>query len=98
MIQLSVLRSAPGKPQLLRQTLFESMLLQFAGAFVGLLLARFCFRYLAGVVLTAGRQLGNVKMEANVLWFTLVLTLVTSLLSGVGPAISPWRSDLYHLL
>jgi putative ABC transport system permease protein len=87
-----------GKLQLLRQALFESLLLALGGGAAGLLLARFCLGFLAGVVLTGGRQLGAVAIDANVLWFTLAVTLITGLLSGLGPAIPLWRADVHELL
>jgi putative ABC transport system permease protein len=87
-----------GKLQLIRQVLFESLLLALGGGAAGLLLARCCLGFLAGVVLTGGRQLGAVSIDATVLWFTLAVTLFTGLLSGFGPAISLWRADLHELL
>jgi predicted permease len=87
-----------GKLQLLRQTLFESLLVALVGGAAGLLLARVCSGFLAGVVLTGGRQLGAVALDARVLWFTLAVTLATGLLSGLGPAIPLWRADLHDLL
>jgi len=87
-----------GKLQILRQALLESLLLALGGGVAGLLLARFGLEYLTGVVLTGGRQLGAVTIDATVLWFTLAVTLITGLLSGFGPAISLWRTDIYDLL
>jgi putative ABC transport system permease protein len=94
------IRAAIGasKLQLLRQALSESLLLALGGGAAGLLLARFCLRFLAGVVLTGGRQLGEVAMDAKVLWFTLAVTLITGLLSGLGPAIPLWRANVHELL
>lgn len=87
-----------GKLQLLRQALSESLLLALGGGVAGLQLARFCLRFLAGVVLTGGRQLGEVAIDAKVLWFTLAVTLITGLLSGLGPAIPLWRADVHEWL
>jgi putative ABC transport system permease protein len=87
-----------GKLQLLRQALSESLLLALGGGAAGLLLARFCLGFLTGVVLTGGRQLGEVAMDAKVLWFTLATALITGLLSGFGPAIPLWRADVHDLL
>jgi predicted permease len=87
-----------GKLLLLRQALFEGLLLALGGGAVGLLLARFWLGFLAGVILTGGRQLGAVAIDAKVLWFTLAVTLITGLLSGLGPAIPLWRADIHDLL
>lgn len=83
-----------GKMQLLWQALFESLLLALAGGTAGLLVARFGLGFLSGVVLSGGRQLGAVTMDARVLWFTLAVTLITGLLSVLGPAIRLWRADV----
>jgi putative ABC transport system permease protein len=87
-----------GKMQLLWQALFESLLLALAGGAAGLLVARFCLRFLAGVVLTGGRQLGTVAIDSQVLYFTLAVALISGLLSGLGPAIPLWRADINDLL
>jgi putative ABC transport system permease protein len=87
-----------GKVQLLRQAVFESLLLALGGGAAGLLMARFCLRFLAVVVLTGGRQLGAVAIDAKVLWFTLAVALMTGLLSGLGPVIPLWRADVHELL
>jgi putative ABC transport system permease protein len=87
-----------GKMQLLWQALFESLLLALAGGAAGLLVARFCLGFLAAVVLTGGRQLGALTMDARVLWFTLIVALTSGLLSGLGPAIPLWRADVHDLL
>jgi len=76
-----------GKMQLLLKPLFESLLLTLAGGAAGLLLARFCLKFLSTVVLTGGRQLGAVAIDGNVFRFTLAVALITGLLSGLGPAI-----------
>ncbi len=87
-----------GKLQLLRQTLFESMLLGLGGGVIGLLLVRVCLQYLAGMVLTGGRQLGVVHIDVSVLSFTLVVSMLTGLLSGLAPATTLWRADIHELL
>jgi putative ABC transport system permease protein len=87
-----------GRLQLLRQALCENLLLGLAGGAVGLLLARFSLSSLAGVVLSGGRQLGNVAIDAQLLCFSLALALMTGVLSGLGPVIPLWRADLHELL
>ncbi|HTS29230.1 MAG TPA: ABC transporter permease [Bryobacteraceae bacterium] len=87
-----------GNLQLVRQVLFESLLLAIGGGTAGLLLARACRTWLAGAVLSGGRHLGVVALDGNILWFALALSLTTGLLSGLGPAIPLWRADLYELL
>jgi putative ABC transport system permease protein len=87
-----------GKLQLLRQALFESLLLSLAGGAVGLALARFSLEFVAGVVLTGGRKLGNVAIDSPVLGFTLAVALIAGLLSGIGPTIGLWRADINDLL
>ena len=87
-----------GKLQLLQQVFVENVLLALIGGATGLVLARICLRFLAGVVLNGGRQLGAIPIDARVLWFSLGLTLLTGLLSSLGPAIPLWRADVHDLL
>jgi putative ABC transport system permease protein len=87
-----------GRLQLLRQTLYESLLAALAGGAAGLLLSRLCVTLLTGVVLSGGRQLGAVAMDRRVLWFALAASVITGLLSALGPAIPLWRADLHELL
>jgi putative ABC transport system permease protein len=87
-----------GRLQLVQQVLMESLLLALAGGAAGLVLARLCLRLLAGVVLSGGRQLGTVAADAGVLWFTLAVTLITGVISGLGPAIPLWRAGVHDLL
>jgi len=96
----SAIRAAlgAGKLQVLRQAILESLLLALAGGVGGLLAAQISLNYLTGVVLSGGRQLGTVTIDAHVLWFTLAITLITGLASGFGPAVPLWRTDFNELL
>ena len=87
-----------GRLHLIRQTLLESMLLAVLGASAGLLLARFSFGFLAGVVLSGGRQLGAIVMDSRVLGFTAAVACITGVLSALGAAIPLWRVDINELL
>jgi putative ABC transport system permease protein len=87
-----------GKVRLLSQVLSESVLLSLAGAVLGLMLARFCLGLLSGVILSGGRVLGVVTIDARVLWFTLAVALITGLLAGAAPAFTLWRADIHELM
>jgi putative ABC transport system permease protein len=87
-----------GRFALLRQTVFESMLLAALGASAGLVLARFSFGFLTGIVLSGGRQLGTIPMDSRVLGFTVAVAGITGILAALGPAIPLWRLDLNDIL
>jgi putative ABC transport system permease protein len=76
-----------GRMRLIRQMLTESSLLAFAGGAVGLFIASFGIQ----AVLSFGppniRNLDNVAIDARVLIFTTVVSLLTGMLFGLAPAL-----------
>jgi putative ABC transport system permease protein len=85
------LRTALGaaRGRLIRQMLTESMLLSLVGGLAGLGMAVFFHRGLLALV--ADRipvpRLDQVSLDATVIGFTLVLSIVTGLIFGVVPAV-----------
>jgi putative ABC transport system permease protein len=96
----TVIRAAvgAGRLQLIQQPLMESLLLALAGGITGLVLARVCLGFLAGVALSGGRRLGTVGIDARVLCFTAAIALITGLISGLGPSIPVWCAGVHDLL
>ncbi len=94
------LRSAvgAGRVAIVRQVLTESLVLSAAGGLVGLVLAR------AGLALTVAfkgddlPRLGEVRLDASVIAFTLGVTLLTGLVAGLLPALRAARPDLNAML
>jgi predicted permease len=82
-----------GQWRLLRQLLTESMLLALAGGGLGLLLAGWGTRAALGVLPTGLPRADEIGLDARVLLFTLAISLLTGMLSGLAPGLktSHWR-------
>lgn len=80
--------------RLLQQLLTESLLLALAGGLLGLLVARWLSRFLAGfqVPMFGVIPLG-LEMDWRVLAFTLLMTFLTALAFGLIPALQASRVD-----
>jgi predicted permease len=82
-----------GQWRLVRQLLTESMVLALLGGGLGLLLAGWGTRAALAVLPTTLPRADEIGLDARVLLFTLAITLLTGILSGLAPAlkISHWR-------
>ena len=84
--------------RIVRQLLIESALLALAGAGVGLLLANWAIRFLtAGLpeyISDANAHVGLLKLDATALSFTVALSLVTTILFSLVPALQLSRIDI----
>jgi predicted permease len=84
-----------GRGRLVRQLLAESGLLAAAGGAAGLLLARWLVRSLAAWRPPTDIHLrADFTMDAHVLWFTVAVSVLTSLACGLAPALGAARQDL----
>jgi predicted permease len=85
-----------GRWRLIRQLLVESFLLSLAGAALGLLVAAWVSSALVQII--SGSNLGisglTANLDARVLFFTLLLSVLTGVLCGLVPA---WRSTRHDL-
>jgi predicted permease len=85
--------------RLLRQLLFETFALTFAGGALGVVLAVFLTRYLLAVFNSGSRfQNLTVTPDATVLLYTLAGCLVTALIAGLYPAWHAARTDVARRL
>ena len=86
----TAIRSALGasRGRLLRQTLTETLLLGALGGALGLVLAHWALWALLAVAPPGLPRLHNVRLDAVVLGFTLVISVLAGLLAGLLPA---WR-------
>jgi putative ABC transport system permease protein len=78
-----------GRVRLARQLLTESMLLAFAGGALGLLLAVWGVELLVKFAPSGVPRLNEIELDARVLAFVSVATLLTGALFGLMPA---WKS------
>jgi predicted permease len=82
-----------GRWRLLRQSLVESMLLALAGGGLGLVVASWGTNAALAVLPTTLPRATEVRLDSRVLIFTVAISLLTGILSGLAPALktSRWR-------
>lgn len=85
----TAIRSAIGAPRirLLRQHFLEILLLALAGGATGMLLAVWSSWLFAGVIPERTLRLSEASLDMRVAGFTMALSMVTALASGLAPAI-----------
>jgi predicted permease len=87
-----------GRRGLIRLLLAETLVLSLAGGAAGLLLAYAGLVSLARIHPADLPQLAAIKLDARVLAFTFAISLVTSLLFGLAPALTDTRLNLADAL
>ena len=87
-----------GRWHIIRQLLTESLMVSLTGGILGLLLGfagvRFLLAINPGSIPRIGEDGSAVKVDLNVLLFTLAVSLLTGVLFGLVPAISASRKNL----
>jgi putative ABC transport system permease protein len=83
-----------GRLRLMRQLLTESLLLTTLGGAAGVLLALWATPLLRSVTALDIPRLAETRLDAGVLGFTLVVSLLTGILFGLAPAWQASRLDL----
>jgi predicted permease len=87
-----------GRVRLATQLLTESLLLSFVGGALGLLLA---YGFLAGLIRLAPADLPHadaIRLDSNVLVFTILVSFVAAMLFGLAPSALLARTDLSKTL
>ena len=98
------IRAAMGANRLrvVRQLLAESTMLAFVGGAAGLFLANFGIRFIASglpeYLAEANSRVATLKIDATALGFTFALSLLTSILFGLVPALQLSKVNLNEAL
>ena len=87
-----------GRWRIARQFLTESALLAVAGGACGLALAWRGTRLIETIGVAAFPQVQRVTVDARVVAFTAVVSILTGIVFGLAPALSGWRFDLNSFL
>jgi predicted permease len=83
-----------GRWRIIRQLLTESMILSLAGICLGLIFSTWIRAALAGFIIDpSSNQHFNLKVDMNVFIFALTAGVVTTLLSGLFPALRAGNTD-----
>jgi putative ABC transport system permease protein len=81
------------RSRIIRQFLTESVILALAGGTLGILLALFGVKLLAGLGSNIPRA-GEIAVDTRVLGFTIGLSILTGLVFGMAPALQATTPDL----
>jgi putative ABC transport system permease protein len=82
------------RARVLRQILTESALLAILGGALGILLAMFTTRWLVSLAPGDIPRIEQVGLDPTVLAFAVILSLLTSILFGLIPAVAASKTDL----
>jgi len=96
----TAIRAALGASRwrVMRQMLTESLLLSVCGGAVGILFAIWGLDLFVWLLPANTPRLGEISVDAAVLGFSLLLSLVTGILFGLAPALTATRTNLNELL
>ena len=86
------------RANIVRQTLFQSLLLATLGAAGGVVLARWGISTIVAMRPERLGELDAVSINASALWFTVLVTAVAGVCAGVVPALSAARNQHAHSL
>jgi predicted permease len=87
-----------GQRRLLRQSLTESTLLALAGGGLGLAVAGWGTRAALGVLPATLPRAEEIRLDGRVLFFTVTISLLTGILSGLAPALKTSQRRLAETL
>ncbi|MGB6877561.1 MAG: ABC transporter permease [Candidatus Acidiferrales bacterium] len=88
-----------GRGRLVRQLLTESLMIGIAGGVAGVAFASWCLNTMVGAIPSGTGMVGlTAKLDPRVLWFAAAVTIVTSVLFGLAPALRATRVNLQSTL
>jgi putative ABC transport system permease protein len=87
-----------GRLRIVRQLVTESLVLASMGGLLSLLVAAYSFEFLRQFIPPEMSLLTSLKMDARVLVFTLLISLVTGVVFGLTPALQAAKVDLNEAL
>src|SRR5262245_9003222 len=87
-----------GRVRIIRQLLTESLLLSTLGGVAGLVVGGWALKALLALAPERLPRLGEVRLDAGALGFTLLLSLLTGILFGLAPAWQAARQDVHTTL
>jgi len=83
-----------GRSRIISQLLTESLLLALIGGALGFLLAYLTLDLILADAPADIRRLGDIRIDAQVLSFTVAISILTGIIFGVVPAIQASKADL----
>jgi putative ABC transport system permease protein len=86
------------RARIVRQMLTESALLAVGGGLLGILLADWCFNFLKNLIPQDLSQTVSLALDPGVLAFAVAISLASSFLFGMAPALQVSRIDLNSVL
>src|SRR5579872_1441382 len=88
-----------GRARLVRQLLTESLMIGIAGGVAGVAFASWCLNTMVSAIPSDAGMTGlTATLDPRVLWFAAAVTIVTSMLFGLAPALRATRVDLQSTL
>ncbi|WP_321477244.1 ABC transporter permease [uncultured Paludibaculum sp.] len=82
-----------GRQRIVRQLLTESLVIAFAGASLGILIAVSGVKALVALLPAGFPRAAEIRLDAGVLAFTVLAAVLTGLLFGIVPALAATRTD-----
>jgi predicted permease len=87
-----------GRSRIVRQLLTESLLLSLLGGAAGVALAIWAMTFLRAVIPADIPRVTNIGIDATVLGYALVISVLTGIVFGLAPALSASRTNLTESL
>ena len=87
-----------GSAALIRESVFEGLLLSLAGGLLGLGLAAAALRFALHWLPESMPRIGSVSMDAGVVGFALLISLITGALCSLAPAVAALGANLTECL